>query len=128
MSVTFRIEKATYHTIQPYPETEPDWTEEVPDEPFSEINLSNINATDLLLLLDRVKDARRLYGTWSVEECTDVLARLIKLRNIDYVKPTITDGNITVIGRDESSAMSRLDRMRKLLSCAIEHDSNVHFS
>lgn len=37
---------------------------------------------DLLLALDRTKEAKRMIGEWSTDDCQDILLRMRKLRRI----------------------------------------------
>jgi hypothetical protein len=77
MSVTFWAPDAPTVTVKPYPEEEPNYTEERSTLP--EVNLSNCNAREMLRLLGL--DSEELCSTLQPEEFGPVVARLQTLLN-----------------------------------------------
>jgi len=123
MSVTFSLKDTPYDkVITEYGE------DYVPKDGWLELNLCNTNAADLLVLLNRSKDARNLYGEWRITELHDILQLLRKLNSIEFEKETLVDGNLVVCGRDPEYASTRVGQMRKLVELAISKDTSIVFS
>lgn len=126
MSVTFSIEDT------PFVETTCEdggytWKESSPAEGWLVFNMSNINAYDFFMLLNRQNDAKRLYGTWTVPELSNILMLLRKLNSIEFEKETKVNGNIVECGRDKAYVTGRLGQMRKLVELGISKQKPVVF-
>jgi hypothetical protein len=130
MSITFKASDTKYVTVNPYVE-DPSYEEKVAAPGFIVLNMSNVNAKDLLYLLNRPKDADRLYGDWQGETLLVLQQRLLRLRNIEgaFEKPTLkTPERLTEVGRGKSYINNRLDSLYELIKGAIERNVRVDFS
>lgn len=131
MSITFFTPDTQYEEIVPYPEQDPDYKMEVPKAGFVEVNMSNVNACDLLRLLGRESDARASCGSWNADVQEEVLAKLIKMRNMDdksFEKPTTgEDTNLVMIGRSSEYVFQRTGQMIELIKGALARNVNVNF-
>ena len=131
MSITFELNDTPYVSeLVEEPDGEP-WETQVPAPGWISINMSNTNATDLLMLLDRANDAKKGYGTWDLETIHDILRRLVKLRNMQsksFEKPTKISGDFVDIGRDSEYVDRKLNQMNVLLRSALEKQTVVTFS
>lgn len=131
MSITFRLNNTPYRKVTV---TEPDgetWEDTVPEDGWTEINMAQTNATDLLNLLNRPADAKKQYGTWDLETVALIMRRLVKLRNMQstsFEKTTKVGENFVEIGRDSEYVDRKLNQMNVLLRSALEKQIVVTFS
>jgi hypothetical protein len=131
MSITFRLNNTPYRKVTV---TEPDgeaWEDTVPEDGWTEINMSQTNAMDLLNLLNRPADAKKQYGTWDLETVAVIMRRLVKLRNMQstsFEKTTKVEGNFVEIDRDSEYVDRKLNQMNVLLRSALEKQIVVTFS
>jgi hypothetical protein len=89
MSITFWAPDAPRYKVKPYPEEEPDYEEERSELP--EINLSNSNASAILRALGVTLEPDYC-GTWEVEQLPEILARAMKLANIEELRsPAVSE-------------------------------------
>jgi hypothetical protein len=130
MSVSFTTTDIEYDKLTEHDPEYGDFESLAPKAEFIEINMSNVNAADLLRLLGRNNDARKLYGSWGQEELPLILEKLIKLSNIEhgFEKKTEKTGNLTMIGRDANYVSTRLDQFKALVKGAIKRSVAVTFS
>ena len=81
MSVTFCIQDAPQRKVQPYPESDPDYWIDEPVAPFTEMNLSNINAGAVIRAvdLDNLSDYRDGYGQWQIHHLPVIIRRCMDI-------------------------------------------------
>jgi hypothetical protein len=131
MSITFHIEGAPTERYQPDPNNEPEWWDTRPCEGFYEMNLSNVNAADLLILLGQYKEANELYGKWEQDKISKVLRKVTKIRNTrekdHFEKATTRVGNFIDCGRDSQYVLRRLDTLIMMLKAAKDNQMNIVF-
>ncbi len=128
MSVTFWMPQAPQVRIEPYPDDEPGYFEIVPASPFTELNMANSNAADLLELLG--KDTEYLCGEWEAKDIDAVYVKtmiLLNKRPDVYMRDTVVEDNFISCGRDMSYVTRRLTDMLELLKVAREHGFCVCF-
>lgn len=126
MSVTFWMPQAPLCRVAPY-DDEPDYLEERPVEPFTEINMANSNAADLLGLLGGYDYTG---GEWDLSELPKVQKRLMVLLNKSpekFVAEDYIEGNFVCVGRDMDYVTRRLEDMLRLVVVAIKHQFPVVF-
>lgn len=129
MSVTFELVDTPYVEVFICGDgIEEGYTDMEPASGYISINLANTNAYDLLLLLNRGKDAKRMHGTWSLEIVPELLGLTRKLKSIEFEKETIVNGNFVYNGRTKEQAASTLGRLQALLEDAIKREKGVTFS
>lgn len=134
MSVTFWMDQAPVERIAPYAD-EPDYYEVRPVEPFTEMNVSNVNAAALMRLVDpSLISEDGVFGTWEVKDMPEIRQRIIwvlatKAKEAAYVDPFIRQepGRCKVFhgGRDEEYVSSRLTSLCLMLATAMEHGFSV---
>lgn len=131
MSITFSTPDTQYKKTVPYPDQDPDFEIEVPEDGFVELNMSNVNACDMLRLLGREYDARRSFGSWGAAEQEEILAKLVRMRNMNdksFEKPTTgEDTNLVMIGRSSEYVFQRTGQMIELIKGALARNVNVNF-
>lgn len=131
MSVTFSAEDTQYDTYVQIDETFGDFTIREPKEGYIDINMSNVNARDFLILIGYPQFSRELVGVWKVEELQSILEKLTKLSNIeskDFEKETVQDGNMIDIGRSSEYVRRRLEQFKELVSGAMERGTSIGFA
>ena len=131
MSITFSTPDTQYEKLVPYPDEDPEFEIEVPRAGFVELNMSNVNACDMLRLLGREYDARRSFGSWGAAEQEEILAKLVRMRNMNdksFEKPTTgEDTNLVMIGRSSEYVFQRTGQMIELIKGALARNVNVNF-
>lgn len=131
MSVTFSTSDTKYKKYQPDPEGDPEWWSEEPEAGYYEMNMANVNARDLLLLLGRTKELKELCGEWKGEELHTILRKVIHLKNVEngaaFEKKTEQTDNMIAFGRDSEYVRSRLETMLKLVKGAIDRNVSISF-
>jgi hypothetical protein len=116
---------------QPYAD-EPDYLVVDPVEPFTEINLSNMNATAMLAAILPDEDHEELYGAWEGAKLAQVQANCVRLltnklrRSTAYLEP-VQEGNWFTGGRDEEYVYRRLSELLELVTVAQEHGFYVSY-
>lgn len=129
MSITFDMPAAPTEEYEAYPEEEPGFMMTRPVAPFTEINLSNGNAFDMLRKIDpaRVPDC---FGQWEVADLPRLHRTIMRLLNTNkreelYLDPFIdqSPGKCRMFsgGRDEEHVTRTLQRFLQLISTAQQH-------
>jgi len=110
MSVTFRLANDVYQELS--------------------INLSNRNAHDLLVILERpLSELHDCYGCWTKDDIEQILEKLKDAKIVEgYALATWKEGIFIHVGRDIEYCRSRFQEMTELLQKAIEKNSEVVFS
>lgn len=128
MSVTFTTSDILYDaTIEEF-EGEPALTVYTPKPGFTEINLSNTNFRDFMLLLNRRKDALNYAGTWNREDMVDILIQLTHTENVNnFVKETTATDRFVSFGRDTEYVLHRFAEFKKLINDALERNVTIKF-
>ena len=125
MSVTFETVDTEYVEVE-----EDGFKYSVPAPGFHSINLSNTNASDLLRLLGRSRDAAEYCGVWNRKNLHEIMSALVKLKNMnssDFEKPDNHQGNMVDIGRTADYVARRLDSMMALVKDALDRGVDVRF-
>lgn len=136
MSVTFWMPQAPVERIQPYKD-EPEYWEIVPALPFTEINLANSNARDLLRVLMPEKAYPDLCGEWAQEDLVRVRRNAIEALNSRRVRSGLETKSFSEVGdrgcvvytcgRDADYVTGRLESFLELTRVAMEHEFPVCF-
>lgn len=128
MTVTFRLKEMDYIEVV----DDDGFTHHEPAELDLEVNMANTNAKDLLILLDRPRDAEELVGEWDVGTSEKILRKIIKLRNINngaaFESKTVVEKNFVDVGRSLEYVHVKLDRMAVMLKEAIKRKQPVLFA
>lgn len=119
MTITFFIPGAPTETFVPY-EDEPDYTEERPVKPYTEVNMANSNAVAILRVIAPFADDP-FGGKWEGAVLDTVIKNTMKALNLNpegLVTPTLREGNMITFGRDMDYVTRRLSDMLELLTVA----------
>ena len=124
MSVTFFIPDVPTKLIHPFPE-EPEYSEEVPVEPFFELNLCNTNAADLIELIAPGHD--HYCGEWNQNQISYIQKNAMKLLNdpTKYISEAFTERNIHFCGRNMEYTVDRITKILELLKLAVMHNKSI---
>lgn len=128
MSVTFWMPQAPQVRIEPYPEDEPGYFEEVPVAPFTEVNMTNANAAALLALLGQYTED--LCGEWAGAKLDSVHRKVMILLNTTperFMEDHYVQGNFISSGRDMDYVTRRLTDMLHLLTVAKRYGFRVSY-
>lgn len=135
MSVTFFCADAPTEKFEPYPDDEPGYTETRPVAPFTEINLANGNAFDILRVLDPAV-APDYCGTWDQGKLRAIHARLMVTLNTARRDALVTPDTVTQepgccvmhsFGRDAEYVTRRLTQFLDLITVALQHGYDVSY-
>jgi hypothetical protein len=124
MSVTFRLSKTPYVRKEEVFDKESFWFD-VPEDGWTEINMSNINARAILDLLGI--ESYDLCGAISVASCKDLIDKLDSIKD-QFTSNSVRFGNIYLQGRSEDYVLDRVESFKRLFNHAIETNDEVIFS
>ena len=91
-----------------------------------ELCLPDAVASDILYLLNRPKEARRMQGEWDFDTLTLVYGRLVKLRNIENVDFVDSKPKTEKTGSPYIKAY--LDELATIVKLAIKADKPLCFN
>ena len=124
MSVTFRLSKTPYVRKEEVFDNESFWSD-FPEDGWTEINMSNINACAILDLLGI--ESYDLCGTISVTSCKGLIGKLDSIKD-QFASSSMMLGNIYLQGRSEEYVLDRVESFKRLFNHAIETNDEVIFS